>query len=373
MSDRNPPKKKPTSKAASFASSREDGEARSATATRRPKNGACGPPNYNAPLAWVAALGAAWVFVLVALGAFTTSIGAGMIFPDWPLSNGSINPEGWLQNIAMFAEHSHRLSGMVMGLITITLAVWLWRSEERAWLRRAGWSALAIVIIQGIIGGKRVLLDSLSVPGFEMTYGQMLRIPHGILAQIYVCLLIAIAAGLSRSWVERAAGRVPPSAGLRRTGALCVGLLLVQLTVAASMRHNFAGLAIPTFPYSTATGDLLPAHWDYRIALNFAHRAIAVLLGGALLWFAAKLWRERGATLVMRCGASLMVALLAFQILLGAHVIWQLREPHVTTGHVVCGALLLATTFWLTCLAYRDVIETPNNKRSKSGKEAANA
>jgi len=313
--------------------------------------------SYKPALAWVAALGAAWVFVLVALGAFTTSIGAGMIFPDWPLSNGSINPEGWLENIAMFAEHSHRLSGMVMGLITITLAVWLWRSEERAWLRRAGWSALAIVIIQGIIGGKRVLLDSLSVPGFEMTYGQMLRIPHGILAQVYVCLLIAIAAGLSRGWVERAAGRMPNSAGLRRTGALCVALLIVQLTVAASMRHNFAGLAIPTFPYSTPSGGILPAHWDYRIALNFAHRALAGLLGIALLWFAAKLWRERSTSLVMRCGASLMVALLVFQIMLGAHVIWQLREPHVTTGHVVCGALLLATTFWLTCLAYRDVIE----------------
>jgi heme a synthase len=34
------------------------------------------------------------VFVLVLLGAFTTTIGAGMVFTDWPLSNGSINPEG---------------------------------------------------------------------------------------------------------------------------------------------------------------------------------------------------------------------------------------------------------------------------------------
>jgi len=315
-------------------------------------------PVYRPGLAWFAALGAGWVFVLVALGAFTTSIGAGMIFPDWPLSNGSINPEGWLENVAMFAEHSHRLSGMAMGLITITLAVWLWRREPRRWLRVAGWSALGIVVIQGLIGGKRVLLDSLAVPGFEMTFGQMLRIPHGILAQVYVCLLIAIAAGLSRGWVERAAARAAPmSAGLRRSGALCVGLLLVQLTVAAAMRHNHAGLAIPTFPYSSAEGALLPAHWDYRVALHFTHRALAGLLGVALLWFAAKLWRERGPTLVMRCGASLMVALLVLQILLGAHVIWQLREPHVTTGHVVCGALLLATTFWLTCLAWRDVIE----------------
>jgi len=65
------------------------------------------------------------VFVLVTLGAFTTSIGAGMVFPDWPLSNGSLNPKGWLEDIAMFAEHSHRLTGTVMGLITIGLTLWL--------------------------------------------------------------------------------------------------------------------------------------------------------------------------------------------------------------------------------------------------------
>ena len=311
-------------------------------------------PVYRPVLAWFAALGAAWVFVLVTLGAFTTSIGAGMVFPDWPLSNGSVNPEGWLENIAMFAEHSHRLTGMVMGFVTIILAIWLWRKESRRWLRNLGWTALAIVIVQGLIGGKRVLLDSLAVPGFEMTLGQMLRIPHGILAQVYVCVLIAIAAGLSRGWIERSA---PVSPGVRRAGVICVLLLLVQLTIAAAMRHNFAGLAIPTFPFSTADGGLLPAHWDYRVTLNFLHRVMAVVLTVALIWFAVKLWRDRAATLTMRNGASLMIGFLMLQILLGAHVIWQLREPHVTTGHVVCGALLLATTFWLTCLAHRNAIE----------------
>ena len=313
------------------------------------------PPIYRPALAWFAALGAAWVFVLVTLGAFTTSIGAGMAFPDWPLSNGSVNPDGWLENLAMFAEHSHRLTGAVMGFITIILAVWLWRKEPRRWLRNLGWAALAIVIIQGLIGGKRVLLDSLAVPGFEMTLGRMLRIPHGILAQVYVCVLIAIGAGLSRGWIERSA---PVTTGLRRAGIICVVLLLAQLIIASAMRHNFAGLAIPTFPFSTADGGLLPAHWDYRVTLNFMHRAMAVVLTVALIWFAAKLWRDRGATLAMKNGASLMIGLLVLQILLGAHVIWQLREPHVTTGHVVCGALLLATTFWLTCLAHRDVIES---------------
>src|SRR5262249_14489389 len=145
-----------------------------------------------------AGLGSTWVFVLVTLGAFTTSIGAGMAFPDWPLSNGSINPTGWLRDISMFAEHSHRLSGMMMGLITIGLSVWLWQREERAWVRRLALWALGIVILQGLIGGQRVTLDKIEVAGFHMTLGQMLRIPHGILAQVYVCLLIAIAVACSK-------------------------------------------------------------------------------------------------------------------------------------------------------------------------------
>ena len=44
------------------------------------------------------------------------------------------------------------------------------------------------------------------------------------------------------------------------------------------MRHNYAGMAIPTFPYSTSDGGLLPAAWDYRVALHFAHRLMAVVI-----------------------------------------------------------------------------------------------
>ena len=39
-------------------------------------------PAHKPALAIFAGLGSAWVFVLVTLGAFTTSIGAGMAFPD---------------------------------------------------------------------------------------------------------------------------------------------------------------------------------------------------------------------------------------------------------------------------------------------------
>jgi heme a synthase len=309
---------------------------------------------YKPALAKFAGVGSAWVFVLVTLGAFTTSIGAGMAFPDWPLSNGSINPQGWLQDVSMFAEHSHRLSGMTMGLITLSLAAWLWWREDRRWVRQLGYWAVAIVVVQGIIGGQRVTLDAIDVPWFHMSLGQILRIPHGILAQIYVCMLIALALACSKAWIERTTSVGP---AVRRLGIACTALMLVQLVIATTMRHNAAGLAIHTFPFSTPDHHWLPDAWNFRVGIHFAHRVMAAVLAVALTWFAWAIRRDRASTLAMRAGASALISLLVLQILLGAQVIWTLRKPEMTTAHVVVGALTLAVIFWLTFIAHRDQIE----------------
>jgi len=312
-------------------------------------------PTYKPTLAWFAAVGTLWVFVLVTLGAFTTSIGAGMAFPDWPLSNGSLNPNGWLTEADKFAEHSHRLSASVMSTVTIILAVWLWRTETRSWLRRLAWFAVGLVLTQAVVGGLRVLLDSLQIETVDTSLGRLFAMLHACLAQLFVCTLIAVTTACSRPWIE---GRPRGDAGiLRRTGLVCCALLFTQLAIAAIMRHSFAGLAIPYFPYATASRELLPAAWNFRIGIHFAHRVMAAVLAVALVWFAVRLWTCRAASLAMRCGASMLVSLLGLQILLGAQIIWTSRNQIMTTGHVLVGALTLATTFALTWLAHRDAIE----------------
>jgi cytochrome c oxidase assembly protein subunit 15 len=309
---------------------------------------------YQPALAWFAAFGAAWVFVLVMLGAFTTSIGAGMVFPDWPLSNGTLNPAGWLQNIAMFAEHSHRLSAGVMSTITLLLAVVLWRNEARGWLRRLAWLGVALVLLQAVVGGLRVLLDHQQVALIDTSVGRLFAMLHAGLAQVFVCTLMAIAAALSRPWIEGARTPAPGGAGLHRLGVVCCGLLLAQLAIAAVMRHSFAGLAIPTFPL-TPEGGLVPARWDFRVGIHFAHRAMALVLTVALAWFAVAVWRAAGAAL--KGLAALMVTLLVLQITLGAAVIWTERNAYYTTAHVLVGALTLAATFLLTWVLHRDALE----------------
>jgi len=314
--------------------------------------------HYRAALAWSAAAGAGWVFVLVMLGAFTTSIGAGMVFQDWPLSNGSLNPAGWLQNIAMFAEHAHRLSAGLMSAITLWLAAALWRCEERRWLRRLGWFAVVLVVLQAVLGGLRVLLDSVSVPAVDTNLGQILAMLHACLAQSFVCVLLAIAAALSRPWIEGGAQGSP--AGGRRPrwiGILCCGLLLAQLAIAAVMRHSFAGLAIPTFPL-TPDGGLLPAQWDFGVRIHFAHRAMALVLAVALGWLIVAVWRDTAAGSARKVIAGLVGLLLLTQITLGANVIWSARNAYFTTAHVVVGAMTLAATFLLTWMIHRDQLES---------------
>lgn len=332
-----------------------------ATSASTPPNSSAAPNStpaapYRPALAWFAASAAAWVFLVVTMGAFTTSIGAGMAFPDWPLSNGSINPEGWLRDIYMFAEHSHRLFGMGMGLIAITTAVWLQRREPRRWVRRLGWTALAIVVVQGVIGGKRVLLNSIAVPGFDLSLGQMLTIPHGILAQVYVCVLFAIAASVSRGWL--AGAERPIDSGLRRATIGLTFLVLAQLVIAAVMRHNMAGLAIPSFPQSTPEGGWLPASSDFRVVIHFTHRVMALILTGAIVALAVAIFRQASASAGLRRLALALILLLVVQIALGAATVLSLRDPYFTTGHVIVGALLLAVSFLLAFWMHRPLRAT---------------
>ena len=117
---------------------------------------------------------------------------------------------------------------------------------------------------------------------------------------------------------------------------------------------------VPDFPGKIPVwASLLPPVWDFRIAIHFTHRAMALVLAFALTWFAWTIRRDRASTMAMRAGASALVSLMVLQILLGAQIIWTLRKPEMTTSHVVVGALTLAVTFWLTWVAHRDRIEGP--------------
>jgi cytochrome c oxidase assembly protein subunit 15 len=129
------------------------------------------------------------------------------------------------------------------------------------------------------------------------------------------------------------------------------------LSIAAMVRHSFAGLAIPTFPHSTAEGAWLPAAWDFRVFIQFCHRIMAAIIGVGILAYGHFLFWERNAAPFLRGLGVLLVALVCLQITLGAQIIWTGRSVYMTTGHVVVGALTLAVTFVVTFALHRGKIE----------------
>jgi heme a synthase len=289
--------------------------------------------------------------LLLYAGGFTTTIGAGMVFPDWPLSNGSLNPPGWTTDQAMAAEHGHRLLGAATGLLSIALVLWTYLREGRAWVRWLSVGVLALVIFQGLLGGMRVLFDSLDLAKV-----------HGVTAQIFLCALVSVAVGCSRWWRRLPLGPgegtdAPAWQRQRALGVALTVLIIAQLVIGSVMRHRGAGLAIPYFPFSTEAGDLLPAAWNWAVTIHFAHRAMALVITAALLWWAWKGWRAAQATPAMKRLTALAVLLLVVQILLGAEIIWSLRAPIQTTLHVLNGALLLSAVWAVTFASFRPALE----------------
>lgn len=309
--------------------------------------------NHKPALAWLAWFTVGWTLLLLFMGGFTTSIGAGMVFLDWPLSDGSLNPQGWLSDRDMFAEHSHRLLGAQVGLLVIALTLWLHFREARAWLRNLALAALVLVTLQGLLGGGRVLFDELNIHSEHNLLAQTLAIIHACAAQIFVCVMVALAIGVSRFWIEGGAGLKAPLPGsLRGWGIAACMATFVQLIAGAVMRHHHAGLAIPYFPLSSPD-SLLPPAWGFQVGIHFAHRVGAVLVTAVVAVFAWKLWRARETPAFLRVLTALLVLLLTVQIYLGASIVWTHRNPYPTTLHVIVGALILALAWAITFISFR--------------------
>src|SRR3954447_25154978 len=162
-----------------------------------------------------ATLVAASTVILIAAGGMVTSTGSGLSVPDWPNTYGRfmfLFPfDKWVGGI--FYEHGHRLIASTVGFLTVILAVWTWRVDPRAWVRRLGFAALGAVILQGVLGGITVLLF-LPPP---------VSIGHAALAQLFFCITLSLALFTSRGWRE--APVAADDAQLRRFAAATTGLV----------------------------------------------------------------------------------------------------------------------------------------------------
>ena len=268
--------------------------------------------------------------VLILFGGLVTNTGAALAVPDWPTTFGyNMFFYPWSEMVGgIFYEHSHRLIGSIVGLLTVLLAGALWIMESRRWLRWLGLSAVGVVSAQGLLGGLRVVL-----------LAENLAILHGILAQAFFGLAVSLVLFTSEEWRHQERSLTAPSPSLRRlslgttcalylqivfgallthrgrldahlVGALGLLILIPMLGVQMRRRHpdnpSLVGpavgmevlfmlqLVLGAGSYAARfTGLALPLAGFMSLALPVAHRLIGALLFGASLVITLKLyWLE---------------------------------------------------------------------------------
>jgi heme a synthase len=322
---------------------------------------------YNPALHRTALLTAAATFPLIFMGGLVTSHQAGLSVPDWPNSWGYnmflFPPRLWIGGILY--EHTHRLMGTVVGMLSILLTVVAWITEKRLWVRWLATGVLGAVIFQGILGGLRVVLLKLD-----------LAIVHACVAQAFFCLAALTAIVTSKWWIEAPdLSNVVDRRSARRligVSIACVFAIYAQLIVGATMRHYEAGLAIPDLPL--AYGKLLPPTratglravnnariWQVKLSvvtlpqiwLAFAHRIGALLVSAIILWTAFVVLRHHRRQRELVILAISLLALLVIQIALGVVTVLWRKPADVASAHVAVGALALVAAFVLSVRALR--------------------
>jgi cytochrome c oxidase assembly protein subunit 15 len=276
-------------------------------------------------------------FPLLFVGGLVTSTGSGLAVPDWPTTFGYnmfLYPFSGMVGGILY-EHSHRLLGALVGFLTIILTLWLWLKEPRPWLRWLGRIALAVVVLQGLLGGLRVVLLQ-----------QTLAIVHACLAQAFFSLLVGIVFFTSPE--KPGSPAEPPVETLGRLRRLCVlttALIYVQVVCGAILRHTAARLDA-----HLVLGALVAIHvivlnmyiWRHRFEEDAVVGPI-MLLSGLLI---AQLSLGLGAYLVKYTAMAAMVTPFA--------------RVSLTTIHLAVGSLMLATSLVLTLRTYRlDTASTP--------------
>src|SRR6185503_19326003 len=110
----------------------------------------------------LAAFGAAATFALLLFGSNVTAQNAGLVFPDWPLMNGTVlptAPDGRADLAALYGAHAlHRYVAAVVLVILAAVAWVAWRARvAQPRIARLAVAVLAVYVVQVVVGALQVL------------------------------------------------------------------------------------------------------------------------------------------------------------------------------------------------------------------------
>ncbi|MDZ4656646.1 MAG: COX15/CtaA family protein [Bythopirellula sp.] len=291
-------------------------------------------------------------FPLIWVGGLVTTTGAGMAFKDWLTSDGHFMLfYPWLDSEGdKFVEHGHRLLGALVGFLAIALVAVCYKWESRSWVRRYSLVILGGVILQGVLGGMRVVFDE-----------RTLAMIHGCTGPAFFALCVGMVVVTSRWW--QVAAPIPATPGSKkflRLAILTTPLAYLQLVVGAFVRHS---------PH--LTGDAATVMFHVAVYFHILLALAITVQVGLLSWQAFRASLERGRSLVLAC-------LIGLQVLLGVST-WMVKyglprwatailgdlqfvntaenaqQAGIVTSHVAVGSLILVTSLAIALRAGRQL------------------
>jgi cytochrome c oxidase assembly protein subunit 15 len=220
---------------------------------------------------------------------------------------------------------------LALGMLVLSASTFLPFRDPRAWMRKIGWTALFLVILQGLLGGLTVLLYT---PWWVSTF-------HAAVAQTFFALTVLFVFFAGREWIESdtAQSATDIALGVRTLSMYAIVALYMQLLFGAGFRHG--GM------------HFLP------------HLVGAIFASAVLLWTSIRTLMSFARVRQVAYPAVTILALMTAQLGLGfaaylTRVEWgrDAAQPYesliiTTVSHVATGALLLATAFVLAVQSRR--------------------
>ena len=304
---------------------------------------------------FIAAIGVAFCFVVIGLGAWTRLADAGLGCPDWPGCYGFITYPTTVEEIAIaeqlypdspveidkiIPEVVHRYFAASLGLLAIFLVFIAFRENK---FKKTSSLLLLAIICQGIFGYLTVSLKLHPLIVTTHLFGAM------IVASIFLIIYL-------RSLKYNA--NYDALVANRNLIFIGFGLIAFQIFLGAWTSTNYAARACLDLPL--CQGQLLPntnfsegfnlfqtigPNYLYgqlsneaRVAIHITHRVGAIVVFLYSLFLAFKLWSTQTKNLVI-----VFLSILAVQIFLGVNNILSSLPLWNAVAHNIVGVMLFLT------------------------------
>ena len=312
-----------------------------------------------------AAIGVAFCFVVIGLGAWTRLADAGLGCPDWPGCYGfvtfpttpdeiaiaeSLYPDSPVEIDKIIPEVVHRYFAASLGLLAIALLFIALREKK---MKTESAVLLLIIIGQGIFGYLTVSLKLHPLIVTSHLFG-------AIITTSLFLIIFMKSLKISNSYAIL----------VRNKPYIIVGFILIlgQIFLGAWTSTNYAARACLDLPY--CQGQLVPdtdfkegfnlfqtigpnylygqMSYEARVAIHLTHRIGAIVVFFYSLFLAAKLWSRNTRPIV-----GSFLAILFFQVFLGVNNVLSSLPLWNAVAHNIVGVMLVLTFVVMTFLSFR--------------------